>query len=143
MGLMPTVFTHIIEGRIPGTFVWKDDRCVAFMTINPIADGHVLVVPRDEIDHWVDCSPDLSAHLFAVAREIGRAQMDAFACERIGLIVAGYEVPHTHLHVIPTASMADLSFANAASTVEREALEAAAARIRAALRAAGRVEASD
>ena len=140
---MPTVFTHIIEGRIPGTFVWKDDRCVAFMTINPIADGHVLVVPRDEIDHWVDCSPDLSAHLFAVAREIGRAQMDAFACERIGLIVAGYEVPHTHLHVIPTASMADLSFANAASTVEREALEAAAARIRAALRAAGRVEASD
>jgi diadenosine tetraphosphate (Ap4A) HIT family hydrolase len=143
MGLMPTVFTHIIEGRIPGTFVWKDDRCVAFMTINPIADGHVLVVPRDEIDHWVDCSPDLSAHLFAVAHEIGRAQMDAFACERIGLIVAGYEVPHTHLHVIPTANMADLSFANAASTVEREALEAAAARIRAALRAAGRVEASD
>ena len=140
---MPTVFTHIIEGRIPGTFVWKDDRCVAFMTINPIADGHVLVVPRDEIDHWVDCSPDLSAHLFAVAPEIGRAQMDAFACERIGLIVAGYEVPHTHLHVIPTSSMADLSFANAASTVEREALEAAAARIRAALRAAGRVEASD
>jgi diadenosine tetraphosphate (Ap4A) HIT family hydrolase len=140
---MPTVFTHIIEGRIPGTFVWKDDRCVAFMTINPIADGHVLVVPRDEIDHWVDCSPDLSAHLFAVAHEIGRAQMDAFACERIGLIVAGYEVPHTHLHVIPTANMADLSFANAASTVEREALEAAAARIRAALRAAGRVEASD
>ncbi|MEY3093460.1 MAG: hypothetical protein RIS33_1205 [Actinomycetota bacterium] len=140
---MPTVFTHIIEGRIPGTFVWKDDRCVAFMTINPIADGHVLVVPRDEIDHWVDCSPDLSAHLFAVAHEIGRAQMDAFACERIGLIVAGYEVPHTHLHVIPTSSMADLSFANAASTVEREALEAAAARIRAALRAAGRVEASD
>jgi diadenosine tetraphosphate (Ap4A) HIT family hydrolase len=123
--------------------VWKDDRCVAFMTINPIADGHVLVVPRDEIDHWVDCSPDLSAHLFAVAHEIGRAQMDAFACERIGLIVAGYEVPHTHLHVIPTANMADLSFANAASTVEREALEAAAARIRAALRAAGRVEASD
>jgi len=143
MGLMPTVFTHIIEGRIPGTFVWKDDRCVAFMTINPIADGHVLVVPRDEIDHWVDCSPDLSAHLFAVAHEIGRAQMDAFACERIGLIVAGYEVPHTHLHVIPTSSMADLSFANAASTVEREALEVAAARIRAALRAAGRVEASD
>lgn len=140
---MPTVFTHIIEGRIPGTFVWKDDRCVAFMTINPIADGHVLVVPRDEIDHWVDCSPDLSAHLFAVAHEIGRAQMDAFACERIGLIVAGYEVPHTHLHVIPTSSMADLSFANAAATVEREALEAAATRIRAALRAAGRVEASD
>ena len=140
---MPTVFTHIIEGRIPGTFVWKDDRCVAFMTINPIADGHVLVVPREEIDHWVDCSPDLSAHLFAVAHEIGRAQMDAFACERIGLIVAGYEVPHTHLHVIPTSSMADLSFANAASTVEREALEAAAARIRAALLAAGRVEASD
>ena len=140
---MPTVFTHIIEGRIPGTFVWKDEHCVAFMTINPIAEGHVLVVPRDEVDHWVDLSPESSAHLFDVAHVIGRAQMTAFACERIGLIVAGYEVPHTHLHVIPTASMADLSFANAAATVERAALEAAATRIRAALRSAGRDEASD
>lgn len=140
---MATVFSLIIEGRIPGTFVWKDDRCVAFMTINPIADGHVLVVPRDEIDHWVDCSPGLSSHLFEVAHEIGRAQMTAFACERIGLIIAGYEVPHTHLHVIPTSSMADLSFANAAASVERDALEAAAAKIRHALRAAGRSEATE
>ena len=140
---MATVFSLIIEGRIPGTFVWKDDRCVAFMTINPIADGHVLVVPRDEIDHWVDCSPELSSHLFEVAHEIGRAQTAAFACERVGLIIAGYEVPHTHLHVIPTSSMADLSFANAAASVERDALEAAAAKIRNALRAAGRSEATE
>ena len=140
---MPTVFTRIIDGDIPGTFVWKDDRAVAFMSINPMAPGHVLVVPRDEIDHWIDCSADLSRHLFDVAHVIGRAQQEAFACDRVGLVVAGYEVPHTHLHVIPTSSMADLSFANAALTVEREALEAAAARIRAALRAAGRIEASD
>ncbi|MFM7488964.1 MAG: HIT family protein [Actinomycetota bacterium] len=143
MGLMATVFSLIIEGRIPGTFVWKDDRCVAFMTINPIADGHVLVVPRDEIDHWVDCSSELSRHLFDVAYEIGKAQMNAFACERVGLIIAGYEVPHTHLHVIPTSSMADLSFANAASSVERSDLEAAAEKIRGALRAAGRREVAE
>lgn len=137
---MPTVFTHIIEGRIPGTFVWKDDACVAFMTINPIASGHVLVVPRAEIDHWIDCPDDLSAHLFEVSHVIGRAQMEAFGCARIGLIVAGYEVPHTHLHVIPTADMSDLSFANAAVSVERTDLESAAERIRAALRRAGRAE---
>ncbi|MEY3680032.1 MAG: HIT family protein [Ilumatobacteraceae bacterium] len=137
---MPTVFTRIIDGDIPGTFVWKDDRAVAFMSINPMAPGHVLVVPRDEIDHWIDCSADLSRHLFDVAHVIGRAQQEAFACDRVGLVVAGYEVPHTHLHVIPTEGMHNLSFANAATSVSRADLEDWAERIRVRLRAAGRSE---
>lgn len=130
---MATVFTRIINGELPGEFVWRDDRCVAFLSINPMAPGHTLVVPIEEIDHWVDCAPDLSAHLFAVAHRIGLAQQQAFACERIGLIVAGYEVPHTHVHVIPTSSMGQLSFANAAASVAREDLTDWGARIRAAL----------
>ncbi|MBV1894187.1 MAG: HIT family protein [Ilumatobacteraceae bacterium] len=134
---MSTVFTKIIEGEFPGTFIWRDDLCVAFMSINPMAPGHVLVVPIEEIDHWIDASAELSDHLFRVARTIGVAQQGAFDCDRIGLIVAGYEVPHTHLHVIPTSDMAQLSFANAASSVDREDLDAWANAIRTQLRSAG------
>ena len=137
---MTTVFTRIIAGELPGMFVWRDDRCVAFMSINPIAAGHVLVVPIDEIDHWVEAPADLVAHVFEVTRVIGLAQRDAFDCERIGVIIAGYEVPHTHVHVIPTNSMADVSFANAAPSVDPAELQAAAEAIRTSLRAMGRTE---
>jgi histidine triad (HIT) family protein len=137
---MPTVFTRIINGELPGTFVWRDDRCVAFLSINPMAHGHTLVVPIEEIDHWVDGDPEVIAHLFHVAHVIGRAQNEAFGCERVGVILAGYEVPHTHVHVIPTWSMSQLSFANAAASVSRDDLDAAADAIRSALRSAGRPE---
>ena len=139
---MTTVFTRVIAGELPGTFVWRDDRCVAFMSINPIATGHALVVPRDEIDHWIDAPADLVAHLFEVTRVIGLAQRDAFDCARIGVIVAGYEVPHAHIHVIPTNSMADVSFANAAASVDPTDLDAAAEAIRESLRGMGRNEAA-
>ncbi|SRR6056297_3731735 len=140
---MSTVFTKIIDGDFPGTFVWRDDRCVAFMSINPMADGHVLVVPIDEIDHWVDAPPDLVSHLFSVTHTIGLAQRSAFGCERVGVIIAGYEVPHTHIHVIPTSSMAELSFANAAAGVDREDLDSWAGAIRRELRAVGASGVSD
>lgn len=140
---MSTVFTKIIEGQFPGTFVWRDERCVGIMSINPMAAGHVLIVPIDEIDHWLDAPADLAAHLFAVARTIGLAQQAAFECDRIGLIVAGYEVPHTHVHVIPTTSMAQLSFANAAAHVDRDDLETWADAIRTQLRTAGAVGVTD
>jgi histidine triad (HIT) family protein len=140
MGVMPTIFTRIIEGQIPGTFIWKDDLCVVFMSINPMAFGHALVVPREEVDHWVDASPELADHLFAVTRIIGVAQRDAFGCDRVGVIIAGYEVPHTHIHVIPTTEMSQLSFANAATTIDRDLLEDSAEKIRVALRAAGHTQ---
>jgi diadenosine tetraphosphate (Ap4A) HIT family hydrolase len=128
-----TIFSRIIAGEIPGTFVWRDERCVAFMSVNPLAHGHVLVVPIEEIDHWIDAPADLATHLFSVTQVIGLAQRAAFRCERVGVIVAGYEVPHAHIHVVPTNDMRELSFANAAASVEREELERAAAAIRAAL----------
>ena len=130
---MTTIFTKIIQREIPGTFVYEDEQCVAFLSINPISDGHVLVVPREEVDQWTDLSPDLSAHLFAVSRTLGRALKRAFPCERIGLIIAGYEVNHCHIHVIPTSSMSDVSFANAKASVDRSHLEECASRIVAAL----------
>ena len=130
---MSTVFTMIINGDIPGTFVHRDDRCVAFMSINPMTPGHALVVPIEEIDHWIDASPELSTHLFEVSRRIAKAQERAFGCEKVGLMIAGYEVPHAHIHLVPTNEMSELSFANAAAHVDRSNLEDWAARIIAAL----------
>lgn len=130
---MPTVFTRIITGEWPGTFVWRDELCVAFLSINPMAHGHTLVVPIAEVDHWIDLDPTTADHLFRIAHLIGRAQQRAFGCERVGLLIAGYEVPHTHLHVVPTNHLSELSFANAAASVQRADLERAAEAIIAAL----------
>ena len=130
---MTTIFTRIIQGEIPGTFVYKDEACVAFMSINPMADGHVLVVPRDEVDHWVDLSPYIASHLFEVSHRISRALSIAFPCEKVGLIIAGYEVNHCHIHLIPTTNIGQLSFANAATSVARSTLEAHAEKITKAL----------
>jgi diadenosine tetraphosphate (Ap4A) HIT family hydrolase len=138
---MATIFSKIIRGEIPGTFVWRDDRCVAFLSINPLGPGHALVVPIEEIDHWVDAPPELMGHLFAVAQIIGQAQKRAFAVERIGVIVAGYEVPHLHVHVIPTTSMSQFNFANA-GVASRDELDSAAEAIRTQLSVAGHSPAS-
>ena len=134
---MPTIFTKIIDGEIPGTFVWRDDVCVGFLSINPMAAGHVLVVPRAEEPHWIDLSVETNEHLMRVAHAIGRAQVEAFRCARVGLIVAGYEVPHVHVHVIPTNHMGELSFANAAASVLPAELAENADRIRDVLRKQG------
>jgi len=140
---MATVFTKIIDGEIPGRFVWRDERCVAFSTIAPLRPGHVMVVPIAEVDHWLDLDPDLAAHLFGVAQVIGLAQMSAFSPVRVGLIIAGLEVPHTHLHVIPIDSEADLDFARADHEASPASLDDAADGLRSALRAAGRAETAD
>lgn len=134
---MPTIFTRIIDGEIPGTFVWHDDRCVAFMSINPLRAGHVLVVPREEIDHWLDCPPDLRDHLMGVSATVGEALQKVHNPERIGLMIAGLEVPHLHIHLVPIDGVHDLDFANAAKSVEREELEEEAASIRYVLASMG------
>jgi histidine triad (HIT) family protein len=129
---MPSIFTRIIDGELPGRFVWRDDRCVAFLSIMPIARGHTLVVPIEEVDHWLDLEPDLAAHLMVVAQRVGRAQQHAFSPVRVGMIIAGLEVPHTHLHVLPIGSESDLSFANARSAPDEE-LDSVATTLREAL----------
>jgi histidine triad (HIT) family protein len=134
---MPSVFTRIIDGELPGTFVWRDPDCVAFLSINPMHAGHTLVVPREEVDHWIDLDPTVAGHLFQVAQLIGRAQQRALSPRRIGVIIAGDEVPHTHLHVVPFDSVKELSFAHADPDPPAGSLETAARAIRAALGALG------
>lgn len=134
---MATIFTRIIEGEIPATFVWRDDRCVAFMSINPLRPGHVLVVPRDEIDHWLDCPSELRDHLMEVSQTLGRAIHQVHESEKVGLMIAGLEVPHLHIHLVPIDGVRDLDFANAADSVERDELETQATSIRHALSSMG------
>lgn len=121
---MTTIFSRIIDGQIPGTFIYRDSLCVAFLSINPLADGHVLVVPIEEVDHWIDMSQELSAHMFSVSHRISRAISQAFPCLRVGLIIAGYEINHCHIHLIPTNTMDELNFANAAAHIDRAVLGA-------------------
>lgn len=134
---MPTVFTRIIDGELPARFVHRDDRCVAFLSINPLQPGHTLVVPVREVDHWIDLDDDLAAHLVLVAKRIATAQQSAFAPERVGLMIAGLEVPHVHLHVVPIRGVHDLDFANADPDPDPARLDDAAATLRAALDAGG------
>ncbi|HJF75266.1 MAG TPA: HIT family protein [Brevibacterium linens] len=130
---MATLFTKIINGEVPGTFVYQDDKCVAFLDVAPMTEGHVMVVPREEISHWIDADADLLAHLTAVAKSIGEAQKRAFDCDRIGLLIVGYEVPHLHIHVLPTTSMDDFDISDRAPMQTPEQLEAPAEKIRQAL----------
>lgn len=134
---MASIFSRIIAGEIPGRIVWSDDVCVVMVDIRPLHPGHCLVIPKAEVDHWVDLDEATATHLMTVARHVGRAQQAAFPCERIGLLVAGYEVPHTHIHVMPTDTMADFDFRNADSSARADVLDEVADRLRAALRAQG------
>jgi histidine triad (HIT) family protein len=138
-----TVFTRIINGEIPARFVWKDDRCVGFLSINPLRPGHTLVVPRQETDHWLDLDPTLLAHLAAVSQCVGKAVQRAFKPAKVGLMLAGLEVPHVHFHVVPIWNAHDLDFGNAERNAKPADLDAAASKVRDALRALGRSEVAE
>ncbi len=130
---MATVFTKIINRELPGRFVYEDDDVVGFLTIEPMTPGHTLVVPRAEIDQWQDVDGAAFAQVMAVAQRIGRAVCAAFDTERAGMIIAGLEVPHLHVHVFPARDLSDFGFAGVDRNPSPESLDAAQAKIRAAL----------
>lgn len=130
---MASVFTMIINREIPGRFVYEDDELVAFLTIEPMTPGHTLVVPRAEIDNWQDVEPAAFSRVMAVSQLIGRAVSKAFGVERAGVIIAGLEVPHLHVHVFPARDLADFGFANVDRSPSPESLDEAQFRIKAAL----------
>ena len=134
---MASIFTQIIEGKLPARFVWKDDACVAFLTNRPLRPGHALVVPRREVDHWIDLEPDLLGRMAEVAQAIGRAQMEGFQPERIGMLVAGLEVAHCHFHVVPIRGVHDLDFGNQDPDPDPAMMDGAAETIRRELRKRG------
>ena len=127
---MASVFTRIINGELPARFVWQDEDCVAFLSNRPLRPGHTLVVSRVEVDHWLDVDPQLLSHLTRVAQRVGRAQMAAFKPARIGVMIAGLEVPHLHIHVVPIRGMHDLDFRNQDPNPDPKMMDEAAESIR-------------
>ncbi|SNS59214.1 Diadenosine tetraphosphate (Ap4A) hydrolase [Asanoa hainanensis] len=130
---MPSVFSLVIAGELPGRFVYRDDRVVAFLSIAPLTPGHTLVVPVSEVDDWTTLDPALWAHVTSVAALVGRAVRKAFDAPRAGLVIAGFEVPHAHVHVFPAWGLADFDFANVRHDPPAAELDAAQSRILAAL----------
>lgn len=130
---MATIFTKIINGEIPGRFVYSDDEIVAFLTIAPMTQGHTLVVPRAEIDNWQDVEPAVFGRVMEVAQLIGKAVCKAFDTERSGVIIAGLEVPHLHVHVFPARELSDFGFANVDQNPSPESLDEAQSKIKEAL----------
>lgn len=137
---MSTLFSNIIDGQIPGRFVWKDETCVGFLSIGPLSDGHTLVVPREEIDEFTDAAPELLTHLTLVAQKIGQSQKRVFGAQRAGLMIAGFEVPHLHVHVWPTNSLADFDLSNAALDPDPHQMDKNAQKLRDGLVADGHGE---
>ncbi|MFZ2175990.1 MAG: HIT family protein [Rhodococcus sp. (in: high G+C Gram-positive bacteria)] len=137
---MASVFSAIINGDLPGRFVWEDDDVVAFLTIAPVTQGHTLVVPRVEVDQWQDVDGELWTKVMEVARTIGRAVRPAFDAPRAGLLIAGLEVPHLHVHVFPAYDMGDFDISKADPNPSPESLDEAASKIRAALREHGHAD---
>ena len=131
---MSTIFTKIMRGELPGQIVWRDELCAAFLSINPLSPGHTLVVPTEEVDHWLDLNEDTSKHLYGVAQALGRAIHSTFNPERVALMIAGFEVPHVHLHVVGINSIEDMNWTNAAISVPPEELAANAERLRSTLK---------
>jgi len=129
---MASVFTMIIQGAIPGHFIYRDESCVAFLSIEPLSPGHTLVVPIAEIDHWIDLDADLTTHLMLIAQRVARAIDTVYHPTKVGLMIAGLEVPHVHLHVTQVNSVTDLDFANA-RRVDDADLAATAAALSAAM----------
>ena len=130
---MASIFTKIVNGEIPGRFVYESDDVVAFLTIEPMTQGHTLVVPRAEIDQWQNIEPAVFARVMEVSQLIGKAVCSAFDAERAGVIIAGLEVPHLHVHVFPARELSDFGFANVDRNPSPESLDEAQAKIKAAL----------
>jgi diadenosine tetraphosphate (Ap4A) HIT family hydrolase len=138
-----SVFTRIIRGELPAHFVWKDERCVCFLSTAPLKPGHTLVVPRDEVDHWLDLEPDLMKHVTGVAQTVGRAIQAEWNPVKVGTLILGLEVPHVHVHVTPIWTPTDMDFANANGNATPEEIAAAAQQLRGRLTSMGCAEVSD
>ena len=129
-----TIFSKIVAGEIPAYKVAETIDYLAFLDINPLAEGHVLVIPKKEVDYLFDMEDDLYAGLQIFAKIVATGLKKAIPCKRIGVAVIGLEVPHTHIHLIPMNRVDDLNFARPKLSFTPEQLEATAEKIREALK---------
>ena len=126
---MATIFSRIISGEIPCHKVAEDDHCLAFLDIRPIVFGHTLVIPKKEVDYIFNLEDDELAHLHLFAKKVALVLQEEVPCLRIGVMVAGLEVPHAHIHLVPMHSIGELSFTNPRPEFSRESMEELASRL--------------
>jgi len=126
---MASLFTRIVRGEIPAHKILENDQYLAFLDLRPVNPGHTLVIPKQEIDYIFDMEDELLKGLMVFTKKVARAIGKAFPCKKVGIMVAGIEVPHAHVHLIPINSVGDLSFARAKAASQEE-LAAAVAKIR-------------
>lgn len=130
---MASIFTRIINREIPGHIVAEDDRYIAFLDVMPLVHGHVLVIPKQEVDYIFDLDDATLSGLTIFAKKVAVAIKKAVPCKRIGIAVIGLEVPHAHVHLVPMNSVGDINFTQPKLKPSPEELAAAADKIRKAL----------
>lgn len=130
---MATIFTRIVQGDIPAYKIAEDDRFLAFLDINPLAEGHTLVIPKAEVSYIFDVEDDVLADMMVFAKKVARAIDKAMPCKRVGVAVLGLEVPHAHIHLVPINNLFDIEFSRPKLKLSPEQFEQIAEKIRAAL----------
>lgn len=127
---MATIFTKIVEREIPAHIVAEDDNYLAFLDINPLVEGHTLVIPKKEVDYVFDLDHQTLAGLFSFSKGVAKAIEKVITCERIGLSVIGLEVPHAHVHLIPLNAVDDMNFSQMKLSPSNEELAVTAMKIK-------------
>ena len=130
---MSTIFTKIVNKEIPCHLIKEDDRFLAFLDVMPLVEGHVLVIPKQEVDYIFDLEPELLGDLMKFAQTIAPAIKKAIPCKKIGVAVIGLEVPHAHVHLVPMNRMLDINFSQEKMKPSAESLAKTAELIRSVL----------
>ncbi len=120
---MSSIFTKIINGEIPSYKIAEDEKCYAFLDISPLAEGHTLVVPKQEVDYIFDLDDELLTHLHLFAKKVAKAMKEVIECEKIGMAVIGLDVRHTHVHLVPLKEVGDLNFAKPKLELPKERMQ--------------------
>jgi len=120
---MASIFTRIINREIPAYIIAEDDRFIAFLDVMPLVEGHVLVVPKQEVDYIFDLDDRMLADMMVFAKKVAMAIKKTISCRRIGVAIIGLEVPHTHVHLVPMNSMGDINFSRPKLSPSKEELE--------------------
>lgn len=130
---MPSIFTKIINREVPGHIIAENDNFIAFLDIQPLVHGHVLVVPKKEVNYIFDLEDELYTGLFQFAKTVAKAIGSKIECKRVGVAVIGLEVPHVHIHLVPLNSMTDINFSRPKLEPSQDELKEIAERIRSAM----------
>lgn len=127
---MPSIFSRIVKGEIPSYKVAEDERFFAFLDINPMAKGHTLVIPKQEVDYIFDLDDDILKNMVIFAKKVAKSIEKTITCKRVGIMVVGLEVHHAHIHLVPINKESDMSLSNPRIKIEQFEFEEIAKKIR-------------